>query len=152
MSTKIFYFFYICTKEKSFLLKRAEKIEMIKWFQGYILGNPVTEYHLNNNYKVLFAYGMTLISYELYQVINYLISCRKQNNEKPIGCLGYEFIILLICLHLLQSLEKSCRGEYTIIDPNNTECLKFVQAYEKVSQYVNNPPIYSFSYFLLCKC
>ena len=46
---------------------------MVDWFQGYILGNPATD-PSNDNYQIPFAYGMTLISKELYKVINYLIS------------------------------------------------------------------------------
>lgn len=36
--------------------------------QGYILGNPVTDTKLEHNYLIPFAYGMALISEELYEV------------------------------------------------------------------------------------
>ncbi|CAG7906534.1 unnamed protein product [Brassica rapa] len=35
--------------------------------QGYILGNPVTDTKLEHNYRIPFAYGMALISEELYE-------------------------------------------------------------------------------------
>ncbi|XP_013634988.1 serine carboxypeptidase-like 13 isoform X9 [Brassica napus] len=35
--------------------------------QGYILGNPVTDTKLEHNYLIPFAYGMALISEELYE-------------------------------------------------------------------------------------
>ena len=50
---------------------------MVDWFQGYVLGNPMTDRSSNDNYKIPFAYGMALISNELYKVINYLISSKK---------------------------------------------------------------------------
>ena len=38
-------------------------------FQGYLLGNPVTDYKYDGESKVPFAHGMSLISDELYEVI-----------------------------------------------------------------------------------
>ncbi|KAI7979446.1 Serine carboxypeptidase-like 12, partial [Camellia lanceoleosa] len=38
-----------------------------KWFQGYILGNPVTTLD-DGNYAIPFAHGMGLISDELYEI------------------------------------------------------------------------------------
>ena len=37
------------------------------FFQGYLLGNPST-FEGENNYEIPFAYGMGLISDELYEV------------------------------------------------------------------------------------
>ncbi|PON99758.1 Serine carboxypeptidase-like [Trema orientale] len=44
----------------------------------------------------------------------------------------------LISDELYKSLEKSCRGEYTDIDPNNTACLKVFQVYQKCISGVND--------------
>ena len=74
---------------------------------------------------------MTLISDELYKVINSFSSL------KPIGEFYQFYYIYLIDPHLFQSLKKSCGGEYTNIDPNNTECLKFFQAYQTVGKIRN---------------
>lgn len=43
---------------------------MIGWFnvQGYLVGNGVTDEEFDGNALVPFAYGMALISNELYQV------------------------------------------------------------------------------------
>ncbi|CDY52617.1 BnaCnng22960D [Brassica napus] len=41
--------------------------------QGYVLGNPVTDFDLDNNTRVPFAHGMALISDELYESMK--ISC-----------------------------------------------------------------------------
>ncbi|CAL9240516.1 unnamed protein product [Arabidopsis halleri] len=35
--------------------------------QGYVLGNPLTEYAIDVNYRIPFAHGMALISDELYE-------------------------------------------------------------------------------------
>ncbi|CAA7055687.1 unnamed protein product [Microthlaspi erraticum] len=35
--------------------------------QGYVLGNPVTEYEVDCNFRIPYAHGMALISDELYQ-------------------------------------------------------------------------------------
>ncbi|XP_010509548.1 PREDICTED: serine carboxypeptidase-like 9 isoform X2 [Camelina sativa] len=35
--------------------------------QGYVLGNPVTHYQIEQNYRIPFAHGMSLISDELYE-------------------------------------------------------------------------------------
>ena len=43
--------------------------------QGYVLGNPVTDFDLDNNTRVPFAHRMALISDELYEVTNYKIFC-----------------------------------------------------------------------------
>ncbi|CAF2079605.1 unnamed protein product, partial [Brassica oleracea] len=38
--------------------------------QGYVLGNPVTDFDLDNNTRVPFAHGMALISDELYESVS----------------------------------------------------------------------------------
>ncbi|WCJ35572.1 serine carboxypeptidase-like 17 [Euphorbia peplus] len=38
---------------------------------------------------------------------------------------------------LFQSLERSCGGEYSFIDPNNTECLQYMQDYNKCTTGLN---------------
>ena len=43
--------------------------------QGYVLGNPVTDFDLDNNTRVPFVHGMALISDDLYEVTNYKIFC-----------------------------------------------------------------------------
>ena len=42
---------------------------MMFFFQGYLLGNPLTVPSKENNYKVPFAHGMGLISDELFEVL-----------------------------------------------------------------------------------
>ena len=44
-----------------------------KWFQGYVLGNPVTDPNFEDNFEIPFAHGMALISHELYKVILYRV-------------------------------------------------------------------------------
>jgi len=38
--------------------------------QGYILGNPITYFEVDQNYRIPFSHGMALISDELYEVWN----------------------------------------------------------------------------------
>ncbi|CAN6926355.1 unnamed protein product [Brassica oleracea] len=63
--------------------------------QGYLLGNPVTDFDNNDNWRIPFAHGMALISDENYQL-----------------------------------LRRSCRGNYIIADPLNTDCLKSIKEFE----------------------
>ncbi|CDP21984.1 unnamed protein product, partial [Coffea canephora] len=49
-------------------------IRLHLWLQGYILGNPITKVSGILNYRVLFAYGMGLISEELYKSLK--VSCK----------------------------------------------------------------------------
>ena len=42
------------------------------WFQGYLVGNPVTDEKFDNGAFVPYAHGMGLISDELYEVKNYI--------------------------------------------------------------------------------
>jgi serine carboxypeptidase-like clade 1 len=37
--------------------------------QGYILGNPITYFEVDQNYRIPFSHGMALISDELYESI-----------------------------------------------------------------------------------
>lgn len=37
--------------------------------QGYVLGNPLTEFETDMNSRIPFAHGMALISDELYEVM-----------------------------------------------------------------------------------
>lgn len=60
-----------------------------------MLGNPVTDFDNNDNWRIPFAHGMALISDENYQL-----------------------------------LRRSCRGNYIIVDPLNTDCLKSVKEFE----------------------
>ncbi|XP_010416123.1 PREDICTED: serine carboxypeptidase-like 2 isoform X1 [Camelina sativa] len=64
--------------------------------QGYVLGNPLTDYTIDANHRIPFAHGMALISDELYE-----------------------------------SLKRVCKGDYTHVDPRNTECLKLIEEYNK---------------------
>ena len=57
-------------KNAIFKYKEFKQVEMVDWFQGYVLGNPMTDHSSNDNYKIPFAYGMALISNELYKVTN----------------------------------------------------------------------------------
>ncbi|XP_033136678.1 serine carboxypeptidase-like 8 isoform X3 [Brassica rapa] len=50
--------------------------------QGYVLGNPVTHPEIDENYRIPFSHGMSLISDELYEYyLYYLIECWA-NNER----------------------------------------------------------------------
>ncbi|KAG7651555.1 Peptidase S10 serine carboxypeptidase [Arabidopsis thaliana x Arabidopsis arenosa] len=69
--------------------------------QGYVLGNPLTDYAIDSNSRIPFAHGMALISDELYE-----------------------------------SLKKSCKGEYTNVHPRNTQCLKFVEEFNKCTNRI----------------
>lgn len=44
--------------------------------QGYVLGNPVTDFNNNDNWRIPFAHGMALISDENYQILRR--SCRRK--------------------------------------------------------------------------
>ena len=58
---------YILFGEKfTFLSLKLRRLHL--WLQGYILGNPITKVSGILNYRVPFAYGMGLISDELYEV------------------------------------------------------------------------------------
>ncbi|KAL0800700.1 hypothetical protein Bca101_055875 [Brassica carinata] len=70
--------------------------------QGYLLGNPVTEFELDWNSRIPFAHEMALISDELYE-----------------------------------SLKRICKEKYVNVDPGNTECLKLLEEYNKVTKTVN---------------
>ncbi|XP_062164322.1 serine carboxypeptidase-like 2 [Alnus glutinosa] len=61
--------------------------------QGYILGNPMTDQKTDGDSVIPCAYGLGLISDELYE-----------------------------------SLKRTCKGEYVIINQRNSDCLKYVQA------------------------
>ncbi|OAO93684.1 hypothetical protein AXX17_AT5G33520 [Arabidopsis thaliana] len=69
--------------------------------QGYVLGNPLTDYTTGSNSRIPFAHGMALISDELYE-----------------------------------SLKKTCKGEYTNVHPRNTQCLKFVEEFNKCTNRI----------------
>ncbi|CAD5317078.1 unnamed protein product [Arabidopsis thaliana] len=69
--------------------------------QGYVLGNPLTDYAIDSNSRIPFAHGMALISDELYE-----------------------------------SLKKTCKGEYTNVHPRNTQCLKFVEEFNKCTNRI----------------
>ncbi|XP_024007855.1 serine carboxypeptidase-like 15 isoform X2 [Eutrema salsugineum] len=49
--------------------------------QGYVLGNPLTDYDLDFNSRIQFAHGMALISDELNETYRYLLSEYWANNE-----------------------------------------------------------------------
>jgi len=38
----------------------------------------------------------------------------------------------LISDELYESLKKTCKGEYTNVHPRNTQCLKFIEEFNKV--------------------
>ncbi|CDP06914.1 unnamed protein product [Coffea canephora] len=64
---------YILFGEKfTFLSLKLRRLHL--WLQGYILGNPITKVSGILNYRVPFAYGMGLISEELYESLK--VSCK----------------------------------------------------------------------------
>ncbi|CAH8312079.1 unnamed protein product [Eruca vesicaria subsp. sativa] len=70
--------------------------------QGYVLGNPVTDFEIDWNNRIPFAREMALISDELYE-----------------------------------SLKRICKGKYAYVDPENTECLKLIEEFNKCTETVN---------------
>ncbi|CAN8320623.1 unnamed protein product [Cochlearia groenlandica] len=47
--------------------------------KGYILGNPVTHFAVEKNYRIPFAHGMALISNELYESMNRICNGNYEN-------------------------------------------------------------------------
>ncbi|KAK2976939.1 hypothetical protein RJ640_018622, partial [Escallonia rubra] len=70
--------------------------------QGYMLGNPGTDIHMDENARVAYAHRVGLISDEYYQ-----------------------------------SAKRSCRGEYVSPDPNNAECIYYLQLIKECTGRVN---------------
>ncbi|KAF3531902.1 hypothetical protein DY000_02043360, partial [Brassica cretica] len=78
--------------------------------QGYVLGNPVTDFDLDNNTRVPFAHGMALISDELYESMK--ISCgEKYVNVDPLNT---------ECLKLIEEFKQSVSRIYDelVLDTN----------------------------------
>jgi serine carboxypeptidase-like clade 1 len=69
--------------------------------QGYVLGNPLTDFVYDYNSRIPFAHGMALISDELFE-----------------------------------SLKKTCKGDYRNVHPRNTECLKFIEEFNKCTNSI----------------
>ncbi|WZY83672.1 hypothetical protein YC2023_030056 [Brassica napus] len=85
--------------------------------QGYVLGNPVTDY-VGYNWRIPFAHGMGLISDEIYEVQllrRFLLFITTKLTQ-------YSY---------LQSLRRICRGNFAKVDPHNTECMNLVEEFEK---------------------
>ncbi|KAL0837883.1 hypothetical protein Bca101_089773 [Brassica carinata] len=75
--------------------------------QGYVLGNPVTDFDLDNNTRVPFVHGMALISDDLYE-----ISCgEKYVNVDPLNT---------ECLKLIEEFKQSVSRIYDelVLDTN----------------------------------
>ncbi|CAN8314828.1 unnamed protein product [Cochlearia groenlandica] len=64
--------------------------------KGYILGNPITNYKFENNYRIPFAHGMALISNELYEAMKRICNGNYENVE-PLNTK---------CLKLIQHYQK----------------------------------------------
>ncbi|WZY73875.1 hypothetical protein YC2023_006115 [Brassica napus] len=78
--------------------------------QGYVLGNPVTDFDLDNNTRVPFAHRMALISDELYESMK--ISCgEKYVNVDPLNT---------ECLKLIEEFKQSVSRIYDelVLDTN----------------------------------
>ncbi|KAG2252985.1 hypothetical protein Bca52824_083121 [Brassica carinata] len=95
--------------------------------QCYVLGNPLTEFETDMNSRIPFAHGMALISDELYEV---------KKHEVCICFLFQQCSSISFFIFFLQSLKIICKGKYVNVDPSNTECLKLVEEYNKVSGYL----------------
>ncbi|KAL0691293.1 hypothetical protein Bca4012_090972 [Brassica carinata] len=78
--------------------------------QGYVLGNPVTDFDLDNNTRVPFVHGMALISDDLYESMK--ISCgEKYVNVDPLNT---------ECLKLIEEFKQSVSRIYDelVLDTN----------------------------------
>ncbi|KAJ3700351.1 hypothetical protein LUZ61_004056 [Rhynchospora tenuis] len=58
------------------------------WTQGYLAGNPVSDWNIDRNGRLQFAHGMALISDELYEISGYLLSEFWANNGTVRDALG----------------------------------------------------------------
>ncbi|XP_048600642.1 serine carboxypeptidase-like 15 isoform X2 [Brassica napus] len=90
--------------------------------QGYVLGNPVTDFDNNDNWRIPFAHGMALISDENYQLLRR--SCR--GNCIIVDPLNTD------CLKSVQEFENCVSG----LDVTYILGLKYVNASDP---YVSNP-------------
>ncbi|KAL0799523.1 hypothetical protein Bca101_054698 [Brassica carinata] len=64
--------------------------------QGYVLGNPITDFDNDKNWQITFAHGMALISDELYEALR--TSCR--GNYTTVDPLNIE------CMNLIEEFEE----------------------------------------------
>ncbi|KFK38584.1 hypothetical protein AALP_AA3G132700 [Arabis alpina] len=104
--------------------------------QGYVLGNPVTDFDLDNNTRVPFAHGMALISDELYESMKsscggIYVNVDPLNTEcltlieefKKLGCLHLSAVsnsetrmglklLLLVSLVLIQHVDSRTTVRY----------------------------------------
>lgn len=119
----------------NFLL--GQKLDSSEWMQGYVLGNPATDPGFDDNAPVPFAYGMGLISDELYEVTQ----CFAYADDPIRFCLitapmGQRILLSIetnkICP--LQSLKRTCRGQYQISEPSNAECVNDLLDFYQVSR------------------
>ncbi|KAL0699427.1 hypothetical protein Bca4012_055549 [Brassica carinata] len=68
--------------------------------QGYVLGNPITDFDNDKNWQITFAHGMALISDELYEALR--TSCR--GNYTTVDPLNIE------CMNLIEEFEECVYG------------------------------------------
>ncbi|OVA08623.1 Peptidase S10 [Macleaya cordata] len=118
-------------------------------FKGYLIGNPVTDGQLENNAEVLFAHGLGLISYELYESMkenckgnNYVnldltnVNCSKDREvyEKCISGINVLQILEPFCPFIASQKQKQMFGyrrspskmrEFFAVEPLSPRCRSY---------------------------
>lgn len=123
---------------------------MFQWlFQGYSLGNPITDpkFYFNSKFHLFIVWQLFLMSFtRLFgNIFSSRISSSYKNssltNSLPFivtNCLKFSFKKWVI-VHFLQSAKRSCKGEYRDINSSNIQCANDLQAISNVSK----PPCFS---------
>lgn len=92
-------------------------------FQGYLLGNPVTEPSFDDNSKVPFAHRMALIPDEMFKVDTKFFF--------PVIS-GSFWLSVILEYPGSQSVKRSCRGDYIAQHGRDPRCLEDIQDISKV--------------------
>ncbi|XP_024027033.1 serine carboxypeptidase-like 7 [Morus notabilis] len=85
-------------------------------FQGYLLGNPVTDINLEWNSRVPFAHHMGLISDELYESVKKNCKGQYQGKHNNNTLCAHDLNAISFCtkdLNFLQILERKCDSIFT---------------------------------------
>ncbi|XP_010417054.1 PREDICTED: serine carboxypeptidase-like 9 [Camelina sativa] len=110
--------------------------------QGYVLGNPVTDYATERNYRVQFAHGMSLISDELYESLKRECNGNYFNVDPPRSkkCLKLveEFNKLTDDINFYDILLPKCDEQ---LDPENMEPDCFYYKYYLEERWANTESV-----------